>query len=184
MEENLIPTTDKIPDEEEILPDAVSAEETDIGENDTALSERYSEDLKNDSVQDKTETLEELRAEVERLRSALEDKQKENERVLGEIGEFTELFPRKTLESVPEEVWDKVKSGIPLAAAYALYEKKAEARAAFAEEVNKKNAERSSGAVGRDTGSTYYSPSEVKEMSAAEVKKNYAVIIESMKKWN
>ncbi|MBE6531021.1 MAG: hypothetical protein E7679_02865 [Ruminococcaceae bacterium] len=184
MEENLMTITEEESAAEVALEDTVSTEEADLPEDGPHISEIDTEESIEESVQDKTETLEDLRAEIESLRSALADKQRENERVLEEIGEFTELFPKKSLESVPEEVWDKVKSGVPLAAAYALYEKKAEARAAFTEEVNRKNAERSSGAVGREVGSIYYSPSEVKKMSAAEVKKNYAIIIESMKKWN
>lgn len=185
MEENLMPITEEEPITEVGLEDIASTEAADTPEDEPQISDIHTEEeIEEESVQDKTETLEDLRAEVERLRLALEDKQRENERVLEEIGEFTELFPKKSLESVPEEVWDKVKSGVPLAAAYALYEKKAEAQAAFTEEVNRKNAERSSGAVGREVGSIYYSPSEVRKMSAAEVKKNYAIIIESMKKWN
>lgn len=185
MEENTIPITEEAFEADQAVSEALLNLDTVTAEDNAEDQEAAPLDIAEDeSVQDKTETLEDLRAEIERLRSELEDKQRENDRVLGEIGEFTELFPKKSLESVPEEVWDKVRGGVPLAAAYALYEKKAEARAAFAEEVNRKNAERSSGAVGREAGNIYYSPSEVKKMSAAEVKKNYAMIIESMKKWN
>lgn len=184
MEENLMLMIEET-DTDDTAEEITLAEEADGGFDDCPVPDEEVADVsETEATEDNTETLEELRAEVGRLRSALEDKHRENERVLTEIAEFTELFPKRGLENVPEEVWDKVKGGIPLAAAYALYEKKAEARAAFAEEVNRKNAERSSGAVGRDTGSAYFSPSEVKKMSAAEVKKNYSIIIESMKKWN
>lgn len=50
--------------------------------------------------------------------------------------------------------------------------------------INARNAEQSSGAVTNTSDSGYFSPSEVRKMSSDEVKKNYSMIIESMKKWN
>lgn len=50
--------------------------------------------------------------------------------------------------------------------------------------INARNAEQSSGAVTNTTDSGYFSPTEVRKMSSDEVKKNYSMIIESMKKWN
>ena len=52
------------------------------------------------------------------------------------------------------------------------------------EAINARNAEQSSGAVTNTSDSGYFSPSEVRKMSSDEVKKNYSMIIESMKKWN
>ncbi len=125
-----------------------------------------------------------LKAEIAELRRALEEKEAEKARILAELGEFSELFPDTELKKIPQNVWDSVKEGLPLAAAYALYEKKTETGRALAHTVNQRNAERSSGAVGRENGSEYYSPAEVRKMSAAEVRKNYNTIIESMKKWS
>ncbi len=127
---------------------------------------------------------EELRAEIERLRAELEKRDKENLRVVAEIGEFSAVFPETSIESVPSEVWNSVNAGVPLAAAYALYEKKRAAYQKFTQSVNQKNYEQSSGAVGKETDSNYYSPSEVKKMSPAEVRAKYNIIVESMKKWN
>ena len=50
--------------------------------------------------------------------------------------------------------------------------------------INEENAKRSTGAIENVSDSGYYSPEEVKKMSAAEVRKHYGMIIESMKKWN
>ena len=50
--------------------------------------------------------------------------------------------------------------------------------------INARNAEQSAGAVTNTTDSGYFSPTEVRKMSPDEVKKNYSMIIESMKKWN
>lgn len=125
-----------------------------------------------------------LLAEIERLRAELDKRDKENIRMVAEVGEFSEVFPEASLEDIPSEVWNRVKAGVPLAAAYALYEKKSAAYQKFAENVNQKNYEQSSGAIGKKYDSIYYSPAEVKKMSPAEVREKYNIIIESMKKWN
>ncbi|MBQ8141093.1 MAG: hypothetical protein IJ038_05295 [Clostridia bacterium] len=125
-----------------------------------------------------------LRREIAELKSVIERKERESARMLSEIGEFSELFPESTLESVPEDVWDKVRDGVPLAAAYALYEKKTDARKKIVGAVNDRNAERSSGSISQSRDDLYYSPDEVRKMSASEVKRKYDIIIESMKKWN
>ncbi len=130
------------------------------------------------------ESIESLKAEVERLRNAIAEREKHASRMMEQIGEFSEVYPEKSLESIPSEVWNSVKGGVPLAAAYALYEKKTALHTALTREVNSKNAERSSGAVGKECDCLYYSPAEVREMSPAEVREKYNIIIESMKKWN
>ena len=131
-----------------------------------------------------TDNTEELRAEIERLRGEIDKRDKENARMVAEIGEFSAVFPETSLESIPSEVWNSVKAGVPLAAAYALYEKKSAAYQKFTQSVNQKNYEQSSGAVGKERDSSYYSPPEVKKMSPAEVRAKYNIIVESMKKWN
>ncbi len=126
----------------------------------------------------------ELRAEVERLRHELEAARTQNEKTVAEVGEFHSLFPECSLSAVPDSVWDQVKSGIPLAASYALYEKKREAAAKRAEAINLQNAQRSAGVAGRDAASEYFSPDEVRAMSPSEVRRNYSKILESMQSWN
>ena len=101
-----------------------------------------------------------------------------------EVGEFSELFPTVPLSSLPDSVWQSVRAGVPLAASYALYEKKTARLIADAERVNAKNSSSSTGPVGREPSSDFFSPDEVRAMSRDEVRKNYAKIMASMKKWN
>lgn len=128
--------------------------------------------------------LETLREELCRLRTELEEKKSSLERLGNEISEFSELFPGEPLTSLPDSVWESVRGGIPLAAAYALYRRKTELRAEQASLVNNKNNGMSTGAIGRDTTESFYTPDEVRAMSRSEIKKNYSKILDSMKKWN
>ena len=72
---------------------------------------------------------------------------------------------------------------IPLAAAFALEERKKLLLKERAEAVNAENRQRSSGSV-TGTENVYFSPAEVRAMSQAEVRRNYNLIIESMKSWH
>lgn len=100
-----------------------------------------------------------------------------------EIAEFSELFPTVSLEEIPSNIWNEVKSGIPLSASYARHEIRLMRANKEAERANIEAAERSSG-IAQGGKSFYFSPSEVKKMSEAEVRSNYSVIIDSMKHWN
>lgn len=172
-----------VQDEVEISADIL--EDTVEGTAEGTAAEESEETVALDAAEETpTESIETLRAEVERLQKVISDREMQTSRMMEQIGEFSEVYPDKTLESIPSEVWNSVKGGVPLAAAYALYEKKTSIHRALAQEVNSKNAERSSGAVGRECDCLYYSPAEVREMSPAEVKEKYNIIIESMKKWN
>ncbi len=131
-----------------------------------------------------SENIEALRAELEALKAEFEEKKRALEKMSREFGEFSEIFPTTDIKSLPDSVWEEVKAGIPLAAAYALYEKKCAIRAEAANNANLKNSALSSGAIGREVTENFYTPDEVRAMSRAEVKKNYSKIIESMKKWN
>ena len=55
---------------------------------------------------------------------------------------------------------------------------------AKAEEVNRRNASRSAGRAGTNAAPEYYSPEEVRAMSAHEVRENYQKIRASMKRWH
>ncbi len=131
--------------------------------------------------------LESLRAEISTLKEELkllEDMKKHSERVLEEVNEFTSLFPEKSIDSLPDEVWEQVKHGSSLAASFALYEKKRAHMEALARGVNQKNASLSAGLAGVDTPCEYFTLEQVRAMSRAEVKQNYSKIRESMKRWN
>ncbi|MBQ7375506.1 MAG: hypothetical protein IJW52_01305 [Clostridia bacterium] len=132
------------------------------------------------------ETVDSLLSEIAALKeqiARLEALKQTEARILAEIGDFVVLFPDVPVEELPDEVWESVRAGAPLAAAYALYEKKKYAEAKRIAAINAKNASRSPGAAGTDTASEYFTPDEVRRMSRAEVHANYSKIKESMKKW-
>ncbi len=127
--------------------------------------------------------LEALKAQNAELRKALEERKSISERLEGEIGEFSEMFPDVPLSEIPDEIWNEVKKGLPLSASYARHERKRTLSQMKADEANKNAIEKSSGSV---TGASdhYFTADQVRKMTAAEVKKNYSHIINSMKHWN
>lgn len=120
-----------------------------------------------------------LRTEIDRLQGEIARLTELQNRRGQELDEFCTLFPNVSLSELPPEVRQQTESGVPLAAAYALYEK----REALRRENSKKNAEHSWHSMKDGAGGEYYSPSEVRSMSQKEVHKNYKKIIESMKHW-
>ncbi len=124
-----------------------------------------------------------LRSEILELKAALSKKEAEKEKILGELEEFSRLFPDTPIKSVPENVWRNVDRGIPLSAAYALYERETARLFGRANEVNIRNAAMSAGKAGFDSAKEYFSPDEVRAMSQAEVHENYKKIQNSMKHW-
>ena len=132
------------------------------------------------------QTIDALKAEIEHLKEQiekLEELKRSQNRILAEIGDFVSLFPEIPIEEIPDTVWESVKQGAPLAASYALYEKRMVAEAKRIAEINAKNAKKSPGAAGKDTAGEYFSPEDVRRMSRAEVHANYSKIKDSMKKW-
>lgn len=120
-----------------------------------------------------------LRTEAETLRAELAAER----RVSVELREFCTLYPETPTEAIPDAVWDKVKGGIPLAAAYALHERRQLCAKQAAEAAQAATRARSSGAVEGGRGEMPYTPAEVKAMSPEEVRRNYTAIIASMKRW-
>lgn len=120
-----------------------------------------------------------LRTEIERLQGEVTRLTELQNRSRQELDEFCTLFPQVSPSDLPPEVRQQTESGVPLAAAYALYEK----REAVRREASKKSAEHSWHSMKDNGGGDYFSPSEVKSMSQKEVHKNYKKIIESMKHW-
>ena len=133
------------------------------------------------------ESIASLKEQIEGLKrslSLLEAAKAESERLAGELGEFYGLFPSVQINTLPDEVWESVKKGVSLAASYALYERKQTVAEQRAMEANRKNASLSAGSAGIDTSKEFFTPSEVKSMSRADVRRNYSKIVESMKRWN
>jgi hypothetical protein len=127
--------------------------------------------------------LDALKARNAELEKALEERKSISERLEGEISEFSEMFPDVPLSEIPDEIWNEVKMGLPLSASYARHERKRTLSQKKAEEANKNAIEKSSGSV-TGTSDHYFTADQVRKMSAAEVKKNYSHIINSMKHWN
>jgi hypothetical protein len=161
---------------EELAKEALDIEESVLEE-----SDEEGEDI------DETDELSRLRTELEELRARLAEKEeleKASLRMRQELTEFGEYFPEVELESIPEEVWDKVKGGASLSAQYSLYRRRVELEKRRISDFNEKNRKMSAGAAGRADGEKYYSPSEVKRMSPSQVKAHYNEIVESMRHWN
>lgn len=126
--------------------------------------------------------LEQLRGELTRLYKELSEKEAFWTRVGEECDEFRTLYPEVSMRSLPDSVWEDVKKGIPLSAAYALAEKRRAYTEAMAAQSNSENKKRSSGAI-VGTENEYFSPGEVRAMSSDEVHANYHKIMRSMQSW-
>ena len=127
--------------------------------------------------------LESLSRELAELKQALAAKQVEELRIETERAEFAELYPGVSLISLPDAVWEDVRRGVPLSAAYALSERRALLCRENASLSNHQNALRSAGSHACSE-SEYFSPAEVRAMSPAEVRRNYQKIMQSMPKWH
>ncbi len=132
---------------------------------------------------DPEEQLRQLRDELRQLRAELAQQDALLSRMGAECEEFYALYPQTPISSLPDNVWDDVKQGIPLAAAYALAERRRAYTQALADSTNKQNVKCSSGALS-STENEYFSPAEVRAMTQAEVRANYQKIMRSMQKWN
>lgn len=124
-----------------------------------------------------------LEDEINRLKAELTDLRTQNARVESERLEFDALYPGTSLNTLPDTVWEDVSRGVPLAAAYALAERRSLIQAQKAAESNRENQKRSAGALS-GIENDYFTPTEVRAMSRAEVRTNYQKIISSMKQWN
>lgn len=125
-----------------------------------------------------------LEGEIASLEGELERKRAETDKAAREYAEFRALYPDADTEALPEEVLASVEAGIPVAAAYALYEKRMQKRSADIAAHNKSTREVSFGSVGRSPESDYFTPDEVRAMSQGEVRANYSKILQSMKNWH
>ena len=128
--------------------------------------------------------VEELRAEIAALEGELERKRAETDKAAREYADFKELYPDVDIDTLPSEVTESVEAGIPLAAAYALYEKRLEKHNSDVAAHNKSTRADSFGSVGKSAESDYFTPTEVRAMTQSEVRANYAKILKSMKSWS
>lgn len=123
-----------------------------------------------------------VRAENERLRAELETARAAADRLADGYAELGELFPGADLRAMPDSFREAVKNGVPPAAAYALEVRRREVERSRAEEAARLAHDAS---AGRIVGSapSLYSPDEVRAMSPAEVRENYSLILDSMRRW-
>ena len=134
------------------------------------------------SGEEKTDELSELRARVRELEDQIALSEQQQTRAAQECEEFGRYFPDVPLCSVPDEVWGKVRSGVPLSAAYALYETRCR-REKEAEQREKARTAAMSVGIPDEAGRDYFSPAQVRAMSQREVRENYDRIFESMRHW-
>ena len=130
------------------------------------------------------EDIKALKEQLAALQLQLEESRAMYDKFHADCMEFSQLYPSVSLSSIPDSIWDSVRSGVPLAAAYALAEKKEALANTKAENVNSKNKSLSSGSLTPSKREEFFSPAEVRAMSAPEVRANYAKIIASMSKWH
>ena len=126
----------------------------------------------------------ELESEIASLEEKLENARLETDRKAKEYAEFRELFPYADPNELDGEVVAMVEAGVPLAAAYSLYEKRLSAKNAAVAAHNNATKQGGFGSVGRGAEEEFYTPDEVRAMTQSEVKRNYQKILRSMKNWH
>ena len=191
MDETMIPSEleeEKKPEElsEELEGGEELSEEPEIDEPTSANADDSQE-----SEEDAAAKIEELRArrlllegEIASLEGELEKRRAETDKAAREYAEFRALYPDADTEALPEDVLKSVEAGLPLAAAYALYEKRMQKRSADIAAHNESTRQVSFGSVGKSPESDYFTPDEVRAMSQSEVRANYSKILQSMKSWH
>ena len=146
-------------------------------------------DVEIDECSDKEELdeLSLLKSEIDSLRQELrarDEREQANSRMLNELTEFSEYFPDVDIHNITNEVWEQVKNGTSISAAFALNLRKMELEKKKVSDFNDKNRRMSAGSLLGGEGEKYYSPAEVKRMTPAQVKSHYDDIIESMRHCN
>ena len=123
-------------------------------------------------------TVQEYIDEIKRLSDLLAEKERsESESIL-----FKELFPDTDKETIPDSVKNEAQEkGIPLVAAYAIYERRRQIAASVADARNKTNAGRSSGPLGKaDNFGEALSIEQIRAMSPTEVRRHYKQIMKTL----
>ena len=135
-----------------------------------------------DTNQTADSELECIRRELSLLRTQLEEQSRAMRKIGTEYAEFCDLYPNLSPEELPDEVWENVRRGVPLSAAYALAERRRIRTLEKAQSLNEENKRRSSGSV-EGNPNHYFSADEVRAMTQSEVRANYQKIMLSMPKW-
>lgn len=135
-----------------------------------------------DASQQPAPEVEALVARIGELEAMLAEREQQDARMIRECEEFEAYFPDISLRSLPESVWAQVRAGVPLAAAYALYERGIQNQKKKTEELAARAECCFAGLPGAAAGN-YFSPAQVRAMSRREVRENYDRIFESMRHW-
>lgn len=135
------------------------------------------------SEEDPRKRISELREELKQLEERITAKEEAYRRLERECAEFRELYPGVPLEGLSDKVWEDVQRGIPVAAAFALAERR---RILLEEKAQKSNQQNKKCAPETICGKEelFFSPAEVRAMSPKQVRENYEKIMLSMQKWN
>ena len=176
------PTNSSTPEEETPLGESV---ESALGVPTDPDTDSDSDFEDSDPTPQKSE-LDELRSELIQLRRDLEDsyaKLAQMEHIEQQYLEFTALYPNTPIASLSQEVWQNVRDGNSLAAAFALAEHRKALSLKSATDSNANNRARSAGAAG-NAESVEFSPAEVRAMTSQEVRANLSKIMRSMQKWH
>jgi hypothetical protein len=166
--------------EEALEVTAEKADEVQPEEQTEALVQEVLEEIC--STENATPDVEALKARIGELEAELAQREELAQRMTRECEEFEAYFPETSLRTLPESVWEKVHAGVPLAAAYALYERGIQNQKKKAEEREARAASCLAGLPGA-AGEHYFSPAQVRAMSRREVRENYDRIFESMRHW-
>ena len=169
---------------ETALEEAATAAEAIVA--DPCVSEDPCADLDPDpgslAAKEQAALLDELRGELNALKKDLSAARERAARTEREYAEFCELYPNVSIEACNDRVWCAVEAGVPLAAAYALEERRNAVRRQTAALSNAQNRDRSVGRI-RDNQQDFFTPDEVRSMNAQDVRSNLSKIMLSMKKW-
>ena len=150
--------------------------------NPVILAETTQQQPSCDESAESSPDVEVLRARILELEETIAQREALVDRMTRECEEFERYFPEASLRQVPLEVWSRVQAGIPLAAAYALYERGVRNQRLAAREQNARN-EAYLPSAPAPAESRYFSPAQVRAMSRREVRENYDRIFESMRHW-
>lgn len=124
-----------------------------------------------------TEDIRALKTEIQRLQAVLTAKETKARETL----EFSLLYPGIPLDGLPLEV--KEAEGLPLAAAYALYERKKLLLCKRAEAINAQNVAKASGQVCHDGGEDgSFTLEEVRRMTPGQIHRHYQSVLNSLKR--
>ncbi len=124
-----------------------------------------------------------LREELRTLRAEIAQKEAFYAKADREYAEFRALYPDTDPQALPDSVWEEVRCGTPLAAAFALSERRRMLALAVAEESNRQNKARSPGGL-QGGAEDAFSLAEVRAMSPSEIRAHYDKVMRSLQKWH